>query len=159
MHKKKSRFTVRPAGRPNSDINVTPLVDVVLVLLIIFMVVTPLLEKMIRVRVPDAEQNEQQDTPPQAQLVVSVGEDGAIAINSEKVADDAYVARLKRVLAAKAPGDRLVFFSADDKAKYARLVTALDGARQAGAEILTMTTEPMAPAAGAAEGAAPTATP
>jgi biopolymer transport protein ExbD len=160
MHKKKSRFTVRPAGRPNSDINVTPLVDVVLVLLIIFMVVTPLLEKMIRVRVPDAEQNEQQDTPPQAQLVVSVGEDGAIAINSEKVTDDAYVARLKRVLAAKAPGDRLVFFSADDKAKYSRLVTALDGARQAGAEILTMTTEPMAPAAGAAaEGAAPTTTP
>jgi biopolymer transport protein ExbD len=150
MHRKKSRFAVRPAGRPNSDINVTPLVDVVLVLLIIFMVVTPLLEKMIRVRVPDAEQDEQQETPPQAQLVVSVGPDGAIAINSEKVADDAYVSRLKRVLAARPSGDRLVFFSADDKALYRRLVTALDGARQAGAEILTMTTEPMSAAAAAA---------
>lgn len=157
MHKKSSRFMVRPAGRPNSDINVTPLVDVVLVLLIIFMVVTPLMEKMIRVRVPDAEQNDQQDTPPQAQLVVSVQADGSIAINSEKVEDTAYVDKLKRVLAARAPGDKLVFFSADDKAKYNRLVTALDGARQAGAEILTMTTEAMAASADA--GGAPAATP
>jgi biopolymer transport protein ExbD len=155
MHRKRlSRFAVRPQGRPNSNINVTPLVDVVLVLLIIFMVVTPLMEKMIRVRVPDAEQDDQQDVPPQAQLVVSVGADGAIAINSEKVADEAYVDRLKRVLAARAPGDKLVFFSADDKALYRRLVLALDGARQAGAEILTMTTEQMTAAAAGLDGGA-----
>jgi biopolymer transport protein ExbD len=128
---------------------------VVLVLLIIFMVVTPLLEKILRVRVPDAEQAEQQETPPAAQLVVSVSEKGEIAINSETVTDDAYVERLKRVLAARNTGDRLVFFTADDKALYPRLVAALDGARQAGAEIMTMTTETMAAAAAAADGAPP----
>jgi biopolymer transport protein ExbD len=154
-HKNFARYAVRLQGQPKSDINVTPLVDVVLVLLIIFMVVTPLLDKMLRVRVPDAEQTEEYDQPPAAQIVVSVNEDGSLAINNEKIADDKYVNRLSRVLAARAPGDRLVFFSADDKALYPRLVIALDGARQAGAEIMTMTTEPMAQARAAAGEAAP----
>lgn len=135
---------------PRPDINVTPLVDVVLVLLIIFMVVTPLLDKMLRVRVPDAEQTEEYDQPQATQIVVSVSKEGDLLLNNEKVADDAYVQRLRRALAARAPGDRLVFFSADDEALYPRLVLALDGARQAGAETMTMTTEPMAPSAATA---------
>jgi biopolymer transport protein ExbD len=151
------RYTIRSQARPNSDINVTPLVDVVLVLLIIFMVVTPLLDKMLRVRVPDAEQTEQYEQPQQTQIVVSVRKDGHVLINNEEVDDDAYVGRLRRALAARAVGDRLVFFSAEDDALYQRLVFSLDGARQAGAEIMTMTTEPMGAAAAAAP--APTATP
>jgi biopolymer transport protein ExbD len=147
--RKPRKFHVTPQGQPKSDINVTPLVDVVLVLLIIFMVLTPLLDKMLRVRVPDAEEQEDQPQPPdQSQLVVSVSSEGDIAINSEKLSDDAYVDKLKRVVAARQHGDRLVFFTADDKARYSRLVVALDGARKAGAEILTMTTEPMAAATG-----------
>ena len=55
MSSRAKKFVVRPSAAMNSDINVTPLVDVVLVLLIIFMVVTPLLEKDIAVRVPDTE--------------------------------------------------------------------------------------------------------
>ncbi len=78
-----ARFSVRPQGRPNSDINVTPLVDVVLVLLIIFMVLTPLLDKMLRVRVPDAEQTEEYDQPPAPQIVVGIQPDGSIAINND----------------------------------------------------------------------------
>jgi biopolymer transport protein ExbD len=155
-HKNFAKFGVRVQGRPNSDINVTPLVDVVLVLLIIFMVVTPLMDKMLRIRVPDAEQNEEYDQPPAAQLVVSVSEAGELAINSEKLSDAEFVPRLRRVLGARASGDKLVFFAADDKALYPRLVLALDGARQAGAEIMTMTTEPMAAAQAApAPAAAP----
>jgi biopolymer transport protein ExbD len=152
------RYTIRSGGRPNSDINVTPLVDVVLVLLIIFMVVTPLLDKMLRVRVPDAEQTEQYEQPTATQIVVSVNKEGHLLINNEEVDDAGYVQKLRRVLAARAPGDRLVFFSAEDDALYQRLVVALDGARQSGAEIMTMTTEPMTAGAAAPE-AAPTATP
>jgi biopolymer transport protein ExbD len=152
------RYTIRSGGRPNSDINVTPLVDVVLVLLIIFMVVTPLLDKMLRVRVPDAEQTEQYEQPTATQIVVTVRKDGHLLINNEEMDDDAYVGRLRRALAARAPGDRLVFFSAEDDALYQRLVLALDGARQAGAEIMTMTTEPMV-AGAAAPGAAPAPAP
>jgi biopolymer transport protein ExbD len=142
-HKAFGRYRIRAAGRPNSDINVTPLVDVVLVLLIIFMVVTPLLDKMLRVRVPDAEQTEEYDQPDVTQIVVFLSKEGDLLLNNEKVAEDAYVQRLRRQLAARSPGDRLVFFSADDEALYPRLVFALDGARQAGAETMTMTTEPM----------------
>ncbi len=158
-HKNFGKYGVRVQGQPKSDINVTPLVDVVLVLLIIFMVVTPLLDKMLRVRVPDAEQTEEYDQPAVPQIVVSVNEDGSLAINNDKVPDDQFVNRLRRAVAARAPGDRLVFFSADDKALYPRLVVALDGARQAGAEIMTMTTEPMTRAQAAAGGGAPATPP
>jgi biopolymer transport protein TolR len=138
---KKRKFSISE-GRPNSDINVTPLVDVVLVLLIIFMVVTPLLEKDIQVRVPD-EDTEVVPEPDPDQIVVSIEESGTIKLNSEQVDDASYVERMKRVLAAKAPDDRLVFFIPEEKSNYGRVVFALDGARSAGAKILGVITEPV----------------
>ncbi|MBJ6760980.1 biopolymer transporter ExbD [Myxococcaceae bacterium JPH2] len=138
----KSRQWVQPQSAPNSDINVTPLVDVVLVLLIIFMVVTPLMEKDIVVRVPDTEM--QENTPPDPsddQLVVQVDKNGGYSINTEQIPASDYVARLKRMLNAKKPDDRIVFFMADDSTNYGKLVGALDGARAAGAKILGMATE------------------
>ncbi len=146
--RKLRKFHVDVPAQPKSDINVTPLVDVVLVLLIIFMVVTPLLDKMLRVRVPDATEQEQQQPQDNTQVVVSVDPDGNIAINSDKIPDQQYVDRLAHIMSARSHGDRLVFFTADDKAKYPRVVMALDGARKAGAEILTMTTDPMPAGAG-----------
>jgi biopolymer transport protein ExbD len=140
FHSRK-KFFVNPSGRPNSDINVTPLVDVVLVLLIIFMVVTPLLEKDISVRVPATEQVETMQEVPPEQIVVGIDAEGALFINTEKIDPQEYVNRLRRVLAARAPGDKLVFFMPDDKANYAKLVSALDGAKLAGAETLGMMTE------------------
>jgi biopolymer transport protein TolR len=138
---KRRKFSISE-GRPNSDINVTPLVDVVLVLLIIFMVVTPLLEKDIQVRVPD-EDTEVIPEPDPNQVVVSVEESGTIKLNSEAVDDASYVERMKRVLAAKPPEERLVFFIPEEKANYGRVVFALDGARSAGAKILGVITEPV----------------
>jgi biopolymer transport protein TolR len=138
---KKRKFSISE-GRPNSDINVTPLVDVVLVLLIIFMVVTPLLEKDIQVRVPDEDTQEVVEPDPN-QIVVSIEQSGTIKLNSEAVDDASYVERMKRVLAAKAPDERLVFFIPEEKSNYARVVFALDGARNAGAKILGVITEPV----------------
>jgi len=138
---KKRKFAISE-GQPNSDINVTPLVDVVLVLLIIFMVVTPLLEKDIQVRVPDEDTQEVQEPDPN-QIVVSIEESGSIKLNSEAVDDASYVERMKRVLAAKAPEEKLVFFIPEEKANYGRVVFALDGARTAGAKILGVITEPV----------------
>jgi biopolymer transport protein ExbD len=139
----RKRFMVPPQGRPNSEINVTPLVDVVLVLLIIFMVVTPLMERDIDVRVPQSEQVEDATEVPPDQLVVSLDAEGNLALNQEKLDTAEYVQRLKRVLAAKPQGERLVFFTAHDEASYALLVAALDGARLAGAETLGMMTDPL----------------
>jgi biopolymer transport protein ExbD len=155
--KKKRKFSVGPAAPPNSDINVTPLVDVVLVLLIIFMVVTPLLEKDIEIRVPETEQAEEPDEIPETQLVVGLLANGDITINSEKISEQEYVERMKRVVAAKSKGDRLVFFMADEKTNYGRLIKALDGAKEAGAETLGMMTE-LSEGSGTAP-AAPTAPP
>jgi biopolymer transport protein ExbD/biopolymer transport protein TolR len=148
MAKKMRKFHVAPSSPPNSEINITPLVDVVLVLLIIFMVVTPLLEKDIEVRVPDQDDlSKPPDEIPPDQLVVSVSKDGQISINSDHVTEAEYVEKLTRAVAAKPKGDRLVFFTADDETNYGKLVAALDGARRSGAETLGMATEKMAPAA------------
>ncbi|MCP3101938.1 biopolymer transporter ExbD [Myxococcus sp. K15C18031901] len=137
------RQWVKPQSAPNSEINVTPLVDVVLVLLIIFMVVTPLLEKDILVRVPDTEM--ENDPPPpdpnDQQLVVLLDKDGGYSINTEKVTESDYINRLKRMLAAKKADDKVVFFMADDATNYGRLIAALDGAKAAGAKVLGMATE------------------
>ncbi|WNG39034.1 biopolymer transporter ExbD [Archangium minus] len=128
---------VKPASAPNSEINVTPLVDVVLVLLIIFMVVTPLMEKDIEVRVPETEVAEN-PTPDSndSQIVVQVTESGDYSINTEKIAPTDYVTRLTQLLNTKKNDERIVFFVADDKASYGKLVAALDGAKAAGAKVL-----------------------
>jgi len=162
MSAAKKRGFVQPASAPNSDINVTPLVDVVLVLLIIFMVVTPLMEKDIEVRLPDTEQTEEvppEDTP-QGQLVVTVNAQGQIAINNEPIGEEDYVPRLKRMIAAKPKGDKLVFFMPDEAANYGRVIAAVDGAKAAGAETLGMVTElPPAGSSVTGEAGAPPAPP
>ena len=81
------RLFVRPPAQRNSEINVTPLVDVVLVLLIIFMVVTPLLEKNIPVNTPSSEKVEEVTEVPPDQLVVYVNRTGQMRINSDAVTD------------------------------------------------------------------------
>jgi len=141
-HKKQMKFAVKKAGAPNSEINITPLVDVVLVLLIIFMVMTPLLEKDIEVKVPDTEQVEDTTEVPKDQLIVSLNDKGEVKLNQESMPDfEEYKKRLSRMLAAKKKDERLVFFMPDEKTNYGKLVSALDGAKLAGAETLGMMTE------------------
>jgi biopolymer transport protein ExbD len=140
-HLNSRKFHVKGGSQPNSDINVTPLVDVVLVMLIIFMVLTPLLEKDIAVRMPATEEVIDQSEIPPDQLVVRIEPNGDLTINSEKVPKDEYVDRLSAILKRKKQNDKVVFVVADDKASYGRLVGALDGAKQAGAETLGMATQ------------------
>src|SRR5437763_6266478 len=120
-----------------SDINITPLVDVVLVLLIIFMVLTPLMEKEIGVRVPEETPPEMLNEPPPpdlTQVVFKVDESGLWHLNSETLTDSNAQDRLKayyRVAKSKeaTQGPPVIFFDADDKAKYVRAVKALDAIR------------------------------
>jgi len=106
--KKHKRLSVKPAAAPNGDINVTPLVDVVLVLLIIFMVVTPLLEKDIPVRTPSSEKVEQVEEVPQDQIIVYVNKDGNLRINSESVNGVEFPDKLKRILDSHKADDKFV---------------------------------------------------
>ena len=126
------------------------------------MVVTPLLEKDIEVRIPETEEVDQPPPEqPDTQLIVKIDPDGTYSINTEPVTPDDYMPKLKRMLAAKKKEDRIVFFVADDKANYGKLVAAFDGAKQAGAFVLGMATEdiPAAPAVGVEPEPAPAPTP
>ena len=122
---------------PRSDINITPLVDVVLVLLIIFMVLTPLMEKEIGVRVPEETPPEMLNEPPPpdlTQVIFKVDESGVFHINNETLTDTNVQDRLKayyRVAKSKeaTQGPPVIFFDADDKTKYVRVVKALDSIR------------------------------
>ena len=115
--------------------NVTPLVDVVLVLLIIFMVITPLLSKQFWVHTPKQETEEV--TPEQLQhepappLVLRVGPGRTISVNGTDVGFDELSDRLKRMFAAR--DDHVIFFDAADEAEYGFAVEVMDRAREGGA--------------------------
>lgn len=123
-------------------INVTPLVDVVLVLLIIFLVVTPLLTKRFTVQVPPEEKDEPQQPQSDEQLVLYVDEAGAITLNSERVPVERLDEKLRRVFAAREPD--VVFFDAASKCAYGTAVKIMDIARGAGAVSVGLITEPLA---------------
>jgi len=123
--------------------NVTPLVDVVLVLLIIFMVITPLLTKKFWVHTPKQDKEEvskqelQEDPDPP--LVLRVGAGREITVNGTVVTFEELSDRLKRMFAARE--DHILFFDADDQAEYGFTVEVMDRAREGGAvTIATLTT-------------------
>jgi biopolymer transport protein ExbD len=123
--------------------NVTPLVDVVLVLLIIFMVITPLLSKQFWLHMPSKPDDEPEAAadPNHQPVVVSVNQEGTIRINREVVPKDQFSAKLKRVLAAR--GDRTVFFDANEDTEFGVAAEAMDLARGGGATTIAVLTEPL----------------
>src|SRR5262245_57590640 len=117
-------------GRATPEMNVTPLVDVVLVLLIIFMVVTPLLAKQFWLHLPKQETA----APPPVEnksVVLTVRREGTLAINGSDIDKKDLKDKVSRVMAARS--DKVVYFDAADDAPYALTVEAMDLARQGGA--------------------------
>src|SRR5262245_15905459 len=143
------------------EMNVTPLVDVVLVLLIIFMVITPLLSKHFWVHTPKQEKEEvEHDQPldPDPPLVLRIAPDKAITVNGATMAFEEVPDRLKRMFAARE--DHIIFFDAADDVPYGYGVEVMDRAREGGAvTIATLTTALEAAAEPAAEPAAEAAAP
>ncbi len=122
--------------------NVTPLVDVVLVLLIIFMVMTPLMTRVLSVHVPTRVEDTRPETPAaneEVQVVLTVTAGGAIFLNEEEVSQPELADKLRRKFAARA--DQTLFFDADDDAPYGRAVEVLDIARGIGLSTIAVLTE------------------
>jgi biopolymer transport protein ExbD len=143
-HKRRT-LTVHSVKDQSSEINVTPLIDVVLVLLIIFMVMTPLVERDLGVQLSTEKRTDKKSDVAPTQVLVAVDKAGAIKINQELVSRQEYVERLRKLLAGRKPEDQVVFVVASDDTSYAALVEAIDRAKQAGAQMVGLATDSTPP--------------
>ncbi len=121
-------MSVGSGGGPKSDINITPLVDVLLVLLIIFMVITPILQKGFSTQVP--QKAETTSSAPSTAIVLQIDANGNMAINKQPVTMADLGEKLGAIYATRA--DKILFVDAEDKATYDMVVKALDVARGPG---------------------------
>ena len=126
-------------GGVKSDINVTPLVDIMLVLLIIMMIVAPLLQKGVDVKLPTAS-NTSDKPETQDQTVVAVTADGRLHLQSREVAEQDLAQRVTELLETKK--ERIVLIKADEDASYGRVMAAMDALRKAQVEDMGLITEP-----------------
>jgi len=125
-------------GGVKSDINVTPLVDVMLVLLIIMMIIAPMLQKGVDVRLPVAA-NTQDKPETQEQTVVAVSADGRMHLNQVAVPDRDMPQRVSDALDLKK--ERIVYLKADQDAPYGRVMAAFDALRKANVENIGLIAE------------------
>ncbi len=142
------------AGQAVSDINVTPMVDVMLVLLIIFMVITPMLQKgvsvdLVRTQNPRA----MADADKEDAVVVAITRDGKLYLQSDPIRLEEITIKVKDRIASKL--DKTVYIRSDARAKYGDVVAVVDNVRAAGVDSLGLITERMQRPAGAVAGLTP----
>ena len=123
---------------PQAEINVTPLIDIVLVLLIIFMVLTPVMLKELPTKVPQKQAETMPQPPGENPIVVEVDAHDALLLNGEPVAPEALAGAVGERL--RHDRQKVVFFRIDDDANYGRAVRIMDVCRGAGAKTLGIVT-------------------
>ena len=124
----------------NSNINVTPMVDVMLVLLIIFMVITPMLQKGVSVDMAKVNNpTSMPDADKEDALLVAIMRDGKIYFGTDQIKIEDLSAKVKDRLANKA--DKRVFIKSDARAKYGNVVDVVDNVRSAGVDDVGLLTE------------------
>jgi biopolymer transport protein ExbD len=124
----------------NSDINVTPMIDVMLVLLIIFMIVTPLIAAGFKATLPKGANL---DARPEGDNEVMLGIDagGNYFLNGRAIPQASVEDQLRSLFASRTE-DKILYFKADNKLKYAKIQEAVEMARQSGARVMSAITEP-----------------
>jgi biopolymer transport protein TolR len=131
-------------GGVKSDINVTPLVDVMLVLLIIMMIIAPLLQKGVDVRLPIAT-NSASKPETQDQTVLGIKADKTVWINGVEVRKEEMRTRLEAILETKK--EKLILIKADEDAPYSAIMEAMDELRASGIEDVGLITDSKASSA------------
>jgi biopolymer transport protein TolR len=121
-------------GGLQSNINVTPMVDIMLVLLIIFMVITPFLQQGVSVALPRDMRNpeEDQNIIKETSVVVAVTENGDLYLGKKKVDKDQLKAEIDQKMATKSDQDRIVYLRADVNASYKSVVDTINLIRDSG---------------------------
>lgn len=136
-------FTPGNSDGPMSEINVTPLVDVMLVLLIIFMVTAPLMQQGVEVALPEAVAENVQST--EQKLVLTLTKDRRAYLGQSEIP----LERLEELLSANAKlkADKELYLHADQELPYGVVVQVMAAAKRGGAENLAMVTDPVTPTA------------
>lgn len=120
-----------------ADINITPLVDVVLVLLVIFMVVTPLLKQEVPIELPIADNS--RSARDLSQLTLTLAADGGVFLNGQPVLREALVRQLQTIYATRA--DKTIFLEADRNLSYGQVVNVMDDCKAAGVAAIGVLTK------------------
>ncbi|HVG28899.1 MAG TPA: biopolymer transporter ExbD [Pyrinomonadaceae bacterium] len=118
----------------NSEINVTPMVDIMLVLLIIFMVVTPLLQSGVSVALPKDMKNPEEDKAiiKESSLVVAITKENEFFVSKDKVDINELKDKVTKAMENKKPEERIVYIKSDVEANYGSVVEVINSIRQAG---------------------------
>ena len=136
-------------GGIKSDINVTPLCDVMLVLLIIMMLVAPLLQQGVSVKLPIAA-NTIDKPETQGQTVIAIGKNKELYINAKPVREGELATRVNEIIENQK--EKIVLIKADEEVEYGAVMAAMDQLRQAGVEDIGLITDPKKGQSGAAGG-------
>jgi biopolymer transport protein ExbD len=132
-----------PQGGPVAAINVTPMVDVMLVLLIIFMVVTPFLQAGVNVALPKGPHGEEdQDINKESSVVVAVPTDGTYYLGREQLNLSDLETRIKRMMENLPIDRRVVYVKADNRVHYDVVVNVIDTIRGAGIDRVGLVVDP-----------------
>jgi biopolymer transport protein TolR len=128
-------------GGPMADINVTPMADIMIVLLIIFMVITPMLQKGVDVRLPQAANTKERKDEPKA-IVVAIKKDSTTYLGGTKLENQAeLLPQVKERLQDLPEGARMIYLKADDALPYSEVMKVMDLCREAGVEEVALIAE------------------